>query len=226
LALQIDANGGTTTVDRILIPTLRRMRADYEVHEQLTPEQSSELMSSIAASVDVVTWSINIQETSTQTAADTSSAVPEATVLPADPPSLRVAGCASHHPAEEVLLSALKNAEPILNIKVIDSNPLPDDIATAAVETAPAAILIMLLPTGGFSQARFLCRAIRKQEYTGPIIVCCCGKFRHFDRLFAQFRKSGANFVTTSVAQTAVKLKSMTANRSSTNAEIERQLAS
>jgi len=67
-------------------------------------------------------------------------------------------------------------------------------------------IVIYVLPPGGFTQARFLCKTFRNAGYSGMIIVCCSGKFRNFDRLFVKFHKAGANFMTTSLNQTAQKL--------------------
>jgi len=91
-------------------------------------------------------------------------------------------------------------------------------------------IMIYVLPPGGFAQARYLCTTFRKAGYSGMIIVCCSGKFRNFDSLFVKFHKAGANFMTTSLYQTAQKLASVRpanlGNQSSRNSEQQVALAS
>ncbi len=74
---------------------------------------------------------------------------------------------------------------------------------------ARSTAVVTLVPQEGFAQARFLCRSIGSEGYQGPLIVACLGKFKHYDRLFVKFRKSGATSVTTTFAQTCSKLNSV-----------------
>ncbi len=222
LASQIQTDSGITTIDRILVPTLRRVRSDYEVREHLTPQESNELLTSIATNIEELSWEPVLEKSSDQPAVSPDE---DSNFGPVVPARLTIAGCAAHHAAEELLLTTLSKSEPMLNLNVIDSNLLPDGIATAAIEREPSAILILVLPTGGFSQARYLCRTLRDRKYDGTIIVCCCGKFRHFDRLFVKFRKAGANFMTTSVAQTALKLRTLLPKDSAAVVQIDPEFA-
>ena len=73
--------------------------------------------------------------------------------------------------------------------------------------------VIVVLPKGGFAQARFLCRSIRGEGFTGPIVIACLGNFTYYDQLFVKFRKAGASSVTTSFSQTHAKIESILKRR-------------
>ncbi len=179
-------------IDSVLVPALRRVRVDLDA-ERLTAVQANDVSHAMEKVVTTVCWS-NKAEVATENDPVVMSSKPNVLAIPA------------HHPSEELLLHAFAQISPLLTIKVGSNHVLPDRLAADAVRENPDLILICVLPPGGFTQARFLCKSFRSAGYNGQIIVCCCGKFRNFDRLFVKFHKAGANFMTTSLRQTAYKL--------------------
>ncbi len=227
----VKEQGGTKTIDELLVPTLRRLRVDQD-DEHMTGREAGELMEAIKQLISQVDWAAGekkphesppASEVASEVASEEASVANSEGDLakaspPMDSPVLKIVGCTSHHLGEELLLQALAQAEQSMQFTIIGSNSLPDDIAKQATDKQPKAIVIVVLPTGGFTQARFLCRAIRKEKFAGTIIVCCCGKFQHFDHLFVKFRKAGANFMTTSLTQTVLKLTSLLPNAARSSA--------
>jgi len=120
------------------------------------------------------------------------------------------AAIAARHRGEEILLSALAySLRESLRLEIFVNNEFPDRELQALVALAPAVIVIGVIPPGGTHQARYWCRALREAGYKGFIVVACLGRFKNFDQLFVGFRKSGANWFTTTVDQTSQKLKSI-----------------
>jgi methylmalonyl-CoA mutase cobalamin-binding subunit len=192
----IKGDGAMTAIDSVLVSTLRRVRNDLEA-ERLMPEQAAEISQSIETVVANATW-LSKDDTSNNAASDDQTlAKPNVLAIPA------------HLPSEELLLSAFAKANPLLAVNVGSNNAMPGQFADHAVRENPEAIVIYVLPQGGFTQANYLCRTVREAGYNGTIIICCSGKFRNFDRLFVKFRKAGANFMTTSLRQTAHKLSGL-----------------
>ncbi|MDX1925879.1 MAG: AI-2E family transporter [Pirellulaceae bacterium] len=205
-------------IDSVLVPTLRRVRVDLEA-ERLTAVQAHDVTQSIENIVTNAKW----------TTADIAPATAETDIV-ATLAKPMVFAIPSHHPSEELLLHAFAQNNPQLSISVGNNNTLPDRFAATVVRENPEVIMIYVLPPGGFAQARYLCTTFRKAGYSGMIIVCCSGKFRNFDSLFVKFHKAGANFMTTSLYQTAQKLASVRpanlGNQSSRNSEQQVALAS
>ena len=191
-------------IDAVLVPTLRRVRRDLDA-ERLTSVQANGVVQAIEKIVEEVNWSS--ADAATTTAAGVAAAL-ETPASDVDTASARprVYAVPSHHPSEELLLRAFVKSNPQFAISVANNNTLPDRFAAIAAHENPDVILIYVLPSGGFVQARYLCTTFRKAGYDGMIIVCCSGKFRNFDSLFVKFHKSGANFMTTSLLQTSQKL--------------------
>ncbi|MCA9134460.1 MAG: hypothetical protein KDA45_14925, partial [Planctomycetales bacterium] len=132
-----------------------------------------------------------------------------------------VIGCAAQDVNELLVLELLGSATfHACEMQVLDEQMLPSRVAEKIAVQEPAAVVVSVVPRGGFDQARFLCRSIREAGYAGPIIVACFGKFKHFDRLFVKFRKAGATRMTTTFQQTQAKLVAILgriANDASTN---------
>ena len=180
-------------IDNVLVAAMRRVRIDLDA-ERLTSAQANEVSQAIEKVVTSVKWSSK-EEASTETENGLAAT-----------PAPNILAIPAHHSSEELLLQAFAKSNPLLHIKVGNNNTLPDRFAANAVRENPDVIVIYVLPPGGFTQARFLCKTFRNAGYGGMIIVCCSGKFRYFDRLFVKFHKAGANFMTTSLNQTAQKL--------------------
>lgn len=207
LSEYIQNNGAESTLDKVLVPALKRVRIDQD-REHLTTVEAVELTNNVEQAVAAVEWSSekveeeNVEDTS-------SSKEPHANSKCDRPAQLKIVGCAAHHFSEEILMRAFSRANPAYDMTVLDNAKLPDSMADDIVDLQPDVVLIHVLPPGGFVQARYLCRTIRESGYRATIVVCCCGKFRYFDKLFVKFRKSGANYVTTNWTQTALKLASL-----------------
>ena len=191
-------------IDEVLTPALRRARIDHS-QQLLSAKEVTELLTNVEQVIDKVSWAKNAAAELKDTDALLQSN-PDTDV--SETPRLRVLGVPAHHSSEELLLKAVSLADPLLEMNVLGTSELPDTVVSAAADHCPDVVLIAVLPEGGFQQARYLCNALRRNGFKGIILVCCHGKFRNFDRLFVKFRKAGANFLTTSMAQTALKLHS------------------
>ncbi len=189
-------------IDNVLVPSLRRVRVDRDA-DRLTSSQANAISRAIEKVVTTVAWAPKAE-----------AAIESESVVIAPPAALNVFAIPAHHPSEELLLNAFAKINSSFNIKVGNSHTLPDRLTADAIGENPDLILICILPPGGFTQARFMCKSFRKAGYPGQIVICCCGRFRNFDRMFVKFRKAGANFMTTSFNQTAAKLASV---KSTTN---------
>ena len=67
-------------------------------------------------------------------------------------------------------------------------------------------MFIAVVPPGGATQARYLCRRLSRKFKDLPIVVGYFGTFRDFDALLVRFRASGATHVTTSIGQSRLQL--------------------
>src|SRR5205807_1267110 len=83
---------------------------------------------------------------------------------------------------------------------------LPAEIETRIERERPAVLFVAVLPPGGVTQARYLCRRLRRRFADLPIVVGYFGRVRDFDRLLVRLRAAGASYVTTSVAQTSTQI--------------------
>ncbi len=121
-----------------------------------------------------------------------------------------VLGCAAHHRAEELILQMAANVLlPDREMQVVSTRALPVEIETRVREERPSVVFIAIMPTGGVSQARHLCRRLRKNFSDLKIVVGYFGRLRDFDRLLTIMRASGASYVTTSVLQSCNQIKAV-----------------
>jgi predicted PurR-regulated permease PerM len=219
--------GWPKALDRVVIPAMRRIEADQEIGH-LKEKEAVELTQRIQSVLGTLEFETATQDQSrpaTQVETEIARATEGASLPPqeaaevivddlpdAEDPNaggtsaLRVVASPSHHVNEEGVLHVLANSSDGCKWTVFDSSVLPNRISEYTREVVPDVVLIMVIPQGGFTQARYLCRAVRAKGFAGIVIVCCCGRFRNFDKIFARFRHAGANFVTTSVTQTDLKL--------------------
>ncbi len=213
----IAENGIVKAGDDVLVPTLKRLRQD-RTSEELSGENSAGLLRAIEQLLgEVNAESTKECEAAKQVAKELakssddplveSPTVEELLTLTQLP---QVYGVAAHHVAEELSLRFLSKA--MCNncrLEVAEHNELPSSVTEWVAKESPAAVVIGIVPLGGFVQARYLSRSMREQGYTGPIVVACFGRFKNYDRLFMRFRKAGATYMTTSMEQTHRKLESL-----------------
>lgn len=200
----------------VLVPTLKRIRNDHdadrlsesdmnrlfamtggliaELRDHVTSEsQSDELAASETDDSDVVTETLVRSET-----------VTEAVELPT------IIGCNSHHFSETLVMNLIRaGCHDRCRVDSIHDDTTPDEVGRTVVSSNPSAVVIVVLPKGGFEQARYLCQSIRAEGYSGPLVVACFGKFKHFDQIFVKLRKAGATSMTTSFSQTMSKIQSI-----------------
>lgn len=201
----IKANDSMKAIDEVLTPALRRARIDHS-QQLLSAKEAAELLNNVEHVIDKVSWT---KSAPAESHASDAILQIKADAGESETPRLRVLGVPAHHASEELLLKAVSLADPLLEMSVIGSSELPDTVASAVTDQCPDVVLIAVLPEGGFQQARYLCSSLRRNRFRGNIIVCCHGKFRNYDRLFVKFRKAGANFLTTNMTQTALKIHSL-----------------
>ena len=71
---------------------------------------------------------------------------------------------------------------------------------------APAVLFVATLP-GGLPQARHLCRAVRRECPTLPIVVGYWGGKETFDHTLTHVRQAGATALTTSIQQSCSRIQ-------------------
>ncbi len=111
--------------------------------------------------------------------------------------------CPAHHRGEELSLAMLAQAlrPQGYRVEIASTHVLPVEIESRLAAQRPAIVFIAVLPPGGLIQARYLCKRLRKRFPELIMIVGYWGRVRNFDRLLVRLRTSGANYVTTSIAQ-------------------------
>ncbi|MEZ6089642.1 MAG: AI-2E family transporter [Pirellulaceae bacterium] len=200
-----------TASDGLLIPAIKRIRTDHR-QGHLTDGDAQHLIDSLGELIQKIDWVQN-RETSGQTETSEYDAVDDAESAAKGKPH-RIVGCPSHHASESLILDLLNVASTDRwRLQMMDEETLPLHVAEEVVALRPTAVVIIVMPEGGFAQSRYLCRLIRKQGYRDPIIVACFGRFKQFDKLFVRFRKAGATSMTTTFLQTRSKLDSIVSRK-------------
>lgn len=184
----------------VIVPALKRVRNDRDT-DRLDDQDASRLFAMVGGLIAKI-HQHQLDDHERDSTAD--SVVGSVAInLPT------VVGCAAHHYSEMLVLDLLQlSGDGHFSLQAISDDSLPEDITQQIDAAKPMVVVIVVLPRGGFAQARFLCKSIR-QGYHGPIIVACLGKFKNFDKLFVKFRKVGATSMTTSFSQTHAKIESI-----------------
>jgi predicted PurR-regulated permease PerM len=186
-------------IDEVLVPTTKRILRMPE-QDELSDLELTKRLSEILLDEAITKM---LSEKRKETLADETS-------------KRSIVCCAipARHPAERLILETLRRTlQPDIELRLLETHDVPEMQAKSIVETNPEAIIIMSLPKAGLRQTRFWCETIRKQGYQGPVTVIRPGQFRDYDRLLISLRRAGATAVTTSVAQTARRLKSIASQR-------------
>jgi len=198
------------TSDEVLIPAIKRIRQDHD-SEYLSDDDANRLFAMAGGLIAKLSeHQSDSSGRSPVEQGDEAGCTSEAgmTTLPL------VVGCASHHFSETLVLNMLRASGcSHFNLHSIDDEMIAEEVSRQIQELSPAAVVIVVLPKGGFAQSRYLCKSIRGAGYVGPIVVSCLGKFKNYDKLFVKFRKAGVTNVTTSVSQTESKIESLLRRR-------------
>ena len=122
-----------------------------------------------------------------------------------------VLGCPAHHEAEEIsvlMLAQLLKADDC-RVEPVSTRALPADVEARIERENPALVFIAILPPGGFLQARYLCKRLRKRFTNLPIVVGYWGPVRHYDKVLVRLRSAGASYVTTSLLQSRSQIRAI-----------------
>ena len=205
LKQQVDETSFKTTCDEVIIPTIKRIRRDQDA-DRLSDSDANRLLAMSGGLI------AKLDQPSETVVSDDAIENPDSTV---DPPSLPVViGCTSHHLSESLILNLFRiGGQGKFTLNTIEGDHLPLEVGRQIAATSPDAVVIVVLPKGGFVQSRYLCRTIRQAGYAGPILICCLGKFKNFDDMLMRFHKAGATRVTTTYWQTQSKLNSILKRR-------------
>lgn len=193
--------------DAVLIPALKRIRTDHDA-EYLSDDDSNRLFALVGGLIEELAGQESDEPKSAEPVEVDESDVEHEAATEADLPT--IVGCTSHHFSESLILNMLRIAgEGIYRLTAIDEETLPQDVGQLVVENNPPVVVIVVLPKGGFAQARYLCKSVRSEGYKGAVVIACIGKFKNYDALFVKFRKVGATSMTTSYSQTSAKIQSI-----------------
>lgn len=193
--------GLDATGDNVLVPVLKRIRHDHQA-DHLSDADANRLFAMLGGLIARLTEEIGTDATADVRRTDEKHPLPT------------IVGCASHHFSETLLLNLLRTAlRSRCLLHSVDDGDLPHETARKVVELNPSMVVVVVVPHGGFAQARYLCKTIRSEGYAGPVIISCFGRFKNFDKIFVKFRKAGATGMTTSFAQTHSKMVSILARR-------------
>jgi hypothetical protein len=167
--------------DGVLLPTLLRTRRDRK-HAGLTADDENFIFDATQQVLDQLAGNADISP------------------LGGAP---LIFACPAHHRGEELSLIMLAQAlKPQgYRVEIASTHVLPVEIESRLAAQRPQIVFIAVLPPGGLIQARYLCKRLRKRFPELIMIVGYWGRVRNFDRLLVRLRTSGANYVTTSIAQ-------------------------
>jgi predicted PurR-regulated permease PerM len=201
------AHGLESLCDDVLLPSLVLARRDRE-QDGLTAE---ELAGVFQSTKEIMTSVMESLEPTPAADGDASIAAhprqSHDTVL--------VLGCPAHHEAEELsldMLALLLKSEDC-RLEIVSTKALPLEVEDRISTEKPAVVFIPIMPPGGFIQARYLCRRLRRRFRKLPIVVGCWDEVKDFDQLLGKLRAAGATYVTTSLAQTRSQIDALVERR-------------
>ncbi len=203
----VDEHGMDNTCDEVLVAALKRIRVDHDAGH-LSDDDSNRLFALAGGLIEELAVPKSSEQKSAEQVDADEQDVEQETAVEPDLPI--VVGCTSHHFSEALILNMLRIAgEGTYHLTAIDEETVPQDVGRQVVQSNPPVVVIVVLPKGGFAQARYLCKSIRSEGYEGAVVIACIGKFKNYDGLFVKFRKAGATSMTTSYSQTSAKIQSI-----------------
>jgi hypothetical protein len=117
-------------------------------------------------------------------------------------------GCPAHDEAEELFVHMVGSLlQPQgFHLESLSTRTPVTEVVIRIKHEPPAVVFIATLP-GGLPQARHLCRAVRRECPTLPIVVGYWGQKETFDRTLTYLRQAGATALTTSIQQTSNRIQ-------------------
>ena len=193
-----DEHGTIAAADQVVMPAIRMARQDRRT-DDLTADDEAKLY---RTADDILA---RAHDADREAAADAEGKVHAAETYGHRP---LVIGLPAHHRAESIAVALVARlVEPIgARVEPLSCSLLPADVEAGIEAARPAAVFIAVVPPGGATQARYLCRRLSRKFKDLPIVVGYFGTFRDFDALLVRFRASGATHVTTSIGQSRLQL--------------------
>lgn len=126
-------------------------------------------------------------------------------------PQYKIVGISAHRSVEQLPFLMMKRecTEKGMDLIAVPAAYIPAQIEQVIRQTAPQAIIISLLPPGGFAQTKYLCKRLQKQNPDVPIVIFCWNNVKSYDQLLFHMKKAGATYLTTNLAQTLSQLEAM-----------------
>jgi predicted PurR-regulated permease PerM len=190
--------------DKVLLPAILRTRRDRK-YAGLTNQDETFIFDATEEVLGQIA-----QKTSNRASTNSTAAIAVGTGTSEMP---LIFAYPAHHRAEELSLQMLAlELEPLgCRVEIASTRTLPVEIESRLTIEQPRIVFIAIIPPGGLVQARYLCKRLRKISPELPIVVGYWGRVRNFDRLLVRLRSSGANYVTTSLAQSCVQIRELLA---------------
>lgn len=120
-----------------------------------------------------------------------------------------VLGVPAHHCCDELVLQMLAGITPEVRMELATTRMLPVEIEQRIATDQPAVVFIAVVPPGGMTQARYLCRRLRRRFPNLKIVVGYWGRMRDFDAMLLKVRGAGASYLSTSVQQSRSQIRSL-----------------
>lgn len=187
--------GAIHAFDEVLIPALAATRADRTAGV-LTAAEEEKLSQAVADAIGPAL------------AADTTTTPPSGDLV--------ILGSPAHHPSEELplrMMAAILKREGN-RVEVLTTRLLPADVVNRVAEVGASAVVISILPPGGLPQAAYLCHLLRERYPDLVIVTARWGGKAKYDKLLVHFRRVGASYLTTSLAQTCAQVRATAATPS------------
>jgi predicted PurR-regulated permease PerM len=197
-------HGLAKAYDEVVMPALSLVRKNRR-SEAISSEEEEAMYETTRAIVDGLPARLS---PSAPAVTDASVAADAAATTP---PRILLLGCPAQHETDEIALRMVARVlEPDgWSVDILPTRALPIEIEDCIADEPPAAIFISALPPGGLLPAVQLCRRLRRRDRRLPVIVGYWGRPRQIERLIVALRSAGASYVTTSVAQTRNRLRSL-----------------
>jgi predicted PurR-regulated permease PerM len=170
----------------VLLPALNRARRD-RAREELDADSLQTIYRATRETLDEVAPAVTAEEATKER-----------------PHKADLVGCPASDEGEQLALEmfAVLLRPLAAQVEVLSANLLAAEILARIGNQCPAVVCIASLPPGGSAHARYLCKRIRAQCSTVKIVVARWGEEASSEQLTRRFKAAGADFVSTSLAQT------------------------
>jgi predicted PurR-regulated permease PerM len=205
------AHGLESVCDQVLLPGLALARHDRKYSELSVEDEAFVFHSTRDVLESLPDPSPTSSASSLARDADRRPDSPSEPRLATAADGVLILGCPAHHEAEEISVSMLARllASDGCRVEPISTRALPSDVEARIEKENPAVVFIAILPPGGFLQARYLCKRLRKRFENLPLLVGYWGSARHYDKVLVRLRAAGASYVTTSLLQSRSQIRAL-----------------